>query len=39
MFFDTERISELHSEPVTSMIFDSSSAFLITAGDKHVRFV
>jgi len=33
----TERISEPHSEPVTSMIFDSSSAFLITAGDKHVR--
>ena len=32
------KMSEPHTEAVTSMIFDSSSAFLITAGDKHVRF-
>merc|ERR1712210_75923 len=33
----TGKMSEPHTEAVTSMIFDSSSAFLITAGDKHVR--
>jgi len=30
-------ITEVHSEPVTSLVFDSSSSLLISGGDKHVR--
>lgn len=30
-------ISDIHNEPITSLIFDSSSTLLLTAGDKHVR--
>jgi len=30
-------INDVHNEPITSLIFDSSSTLLLTAGDKHVR--
>jgi len=33
----TATITDIHNEPITSMLFDSSSAFLLTSGDKHIR--
>jgi len=33
----TGSISDVHTEPVTSLIFDSGSQYLITSGDKHIR--
>ena len=31
------RIENVHSEPLTSLIFDKESKWLLTAGDKHIR--
>lgn len=31
------QMGELHSEPISSLVFDSSSSFLLTAGDRHIR--
>ena len=31
------QLADIHTEAVTSLVFDSSSAFIITSGDKHVR--
>jgi len=30
-------ISDVHTEAITSLVFDSGSNFLITSGDKHIR--
>jgi len=30
-------IEDIHSEPITSLIFDAGSNYLLTSGDKHVR--
>jgi len=30
-------IEDAHSEPITSVVFDSNSKYVLTAGDKHIR--
>jgi len=30
-------IEEAHGEPITSVVFDSNSKYVLTAGDKHIR--
>ncbi len=30
-------IQEVHTEPITCLLFDNAGKYVLTAGDKHVR--